>query len=631
MQVEFDRIAEVIDRLRSPVPAASAEAAAEPARPAPAIGLKASAEVLDTLINEAGEVSIARSRLENVLYHARMTAQELTANVDRLRGQLRELEMQAETQAHSSQADADSSEFDPLEFDRYTRLQELTRLMAESVDDVSTAQENLLAGLGEADEALVHQGRMARSLQQELMHIRMVPLNSQAERLHRIVRQSGAELGRQARLSIEGGQTEVDRTILDKVMAPLEHLLRNAVAHGIEAADARRSAGKPEEGRIRLAASQEGHEFVLVIEDDGAGVDLDKVRRRGEALGWLKPDESVSRERLESLLFMPGFSTAEQVTQVAGRGVGLDVVRSEIAGIGGRVRLDTEAGRGTRFTIRLPITLALTQVVLAVAGNRPYALPANTVVLVKEVKADEWETIAAAGQVELEGLVFPLRSLAELTGQDAAPLEGKFRSVLLLRSGSERLALRVDRLAGNLEAVVKPIGPQLSRIVGIAGVTLLGDGRVALILDPFVLMERVPKLGVETVKAEMAAQPPLILIVDDSLTVRKITGKLLHRAGYRIATAKDGTEALEALQDERPAVMLLDIEMPRMDGFEVARHVRADAKTQGLPIIMITSRSAEKHRQHALDLGVNAYMGKPYKDEELLAEIGRLIGAKGNA
>ena len=636
LEAAYDRLAEGVDACRAPTApegaSAPAMAAQEgPAAPAEAVPLrqafKASAALLDTLINQAGEVSIARSRLENVLFHSKMTAQELTANVERLRAQLRELEMQAETQMQARFSTLEASQFDPLEFDRYTRLQELARLMAESVDDVATAQENLLAGLGEAEETLVQQGRMARSLQQELMRSRMVPLDSQAERLHRIVRQAGKELGRSAQLLIEGGQTEVDRSVLDKVLAPLEHLLRNAVAHGIEDADVRLAAGKPAEGSIRLSAGQEGHEFVLVLEDDGVGVDLDKVRRRAQSLGWLKPEEEAGQERLEAFLFMPGFSTAEQVTQLAGRGVGLDVVRSEIASIGGRVRLESEPGRGARFTLRLPISLALTQVVLAIAGNRPFALPANTVVLVKEVKAEAWQAMTDAGYVELERQVYPLRSLAELTGQTAAPLEGRLRTVLLLRSGAERIALRVDRLDGNLEAVVKPIGPQLSRIIGISGVTLLGDGRLALIIDPFILMNRVPLLApASEAEEEAVTQPPLILVVDDSLTVRKITGRLLHRAGYRVATAKDGVEALEALQDELPAAMLLDIEMPRMDGFEVARHVRADAQTQDLPIIMITSRSAEKHRQHALDLGVNAYMGKPYQDEALLAEIARLIG-----
>jgi len=215
--------------------------------------------------------------------------------------------------------------------------------------------------------------------------------------------------------------------------------------------------------------------------------------------------------------------------------------------------------------------------------------------------------------------------------QAALAPEGKYRTVMLLASGGERLALRVDRLIGNYEAVVKNIGPQLARVVGVAGATVLGDGRVALILNPFALAERAAAAAPSAASASQEQGPsgeqkPLVLVVDDSLTVRKITGRLLHREGYRVATAKDGMEALEFLEDERPAVMLLDIEMPRMDGFETTRHVRANELTRDLPIIMITSRSADKHRQHALELGVDVYMGKPYQEAELLAEIARFAG-----
>jgi chemosensory pili system protein ChpA (sensor histidine kinase/response regulator) len=503
----------------------------------------------------------------------------------------------------------DEGHFDPLEFDRYTRLQELTRLMAESVNDVSTAQENLLGSLNEVEHALLQQSRTTRSLQQELMHIRMVRLNSQAERLHRIVRQAAKEVGRSAHLLIEGGDIELDRSVLDKAMVPFEHLLRNAVAHGIEPAERRQAQGKPEYGDIRLTAQQDGTDVVLTLSDDGAGIDLDRVRARAEAMGWLRPGEMAERERLEAFLFMPGFSTMDKVTQVAGRGVGLDVVRSEIASVGGRIRLDSEPGRGTRFSIRLPATLALAQVVLARAGDQVYAIPSGMVVLVRELHEAEWHELVAAGGMDLDGLNYPLRSLAELTGQPPLPVEGHSRTVLLLRSGDERVAMRVDKLQGNAEAVVKAIGPQLSRVPGIAGATVLPDGRVALIVNPFALMESAPAEAASVVEsARTEAMLPLVLVVDDSLTVRKITGRLLHREGYRVATAKDGVEALECLHDERPAVMLLDIEMPRMDGFEVARHVRADPELHDLPIIMITSRTADKHRDHALELGVIRYM-----------------------
>jgi chemosensory pili system protein ChpA (sensor histidine kinase/response regulator) len=639
LEHEYDSLAEQVDQLRpGTAPAAAPQVIRAVATTSPTAAqqaeedagirqaFRAKANILDNLINEAGEVSIARSRIEAALNNYRQTAQELTANVERLRSQLRELEIQAETQVGARLSMMDESHFDPLEFDRYTRLQELTRLMAESVNDVSTAQDNLLAGLSDAEYALLQQSRTTRNLQQELMHIRMVRLNSQSERLHRIVRQAAKELHRSARLHIEGGDIELDRTVLDKAMAPFEHLLRNAVAHGIEAPEVRQADGKPEYGDVRLEARQEGTEVVLTLSDDGGGIRLDKVRARAEALGWVKPGEDVERERLESFLFMPGFSTVESVTQVAGRGVGLDVVRSEIASVGGRVRVESEPGRGTRFTIRLPATLALSQVVLASAGDQVYAIPAGMVVLVKEMQDTDWHAAVTVGKMELDGQAYPLRSLAELTGQQPNPVEGRYRTVLLLRSGDERVALRVDKLESSAEVVVKAIGPQLSRVPGVAGATVLADGRVSLILNPFALVEQAPAIAMQVTQEAMAEErAPLVLVVDDSLTVRKITSRLLQREGYRMTTAKDGVEALEALQDELPAVMLLDIEMPRMDGFEVARHVRADRRTHGLPIIMITSRTADKHREHALELGVNDYMGKPYQEEELLAAIAKYV------
>jgi chemosensory pili system protein ChpA (sensor histidine kinase/response regulator) len=631
LEHDYDHIADLVERLRpghaapsEATPAAAhATAMDEPRLRSP---FKSHPAELDTLINETGEVSIARARIENVLANYKQTAEELTANIDRLRAQLRELDLQAETRMRARQATVDDSQFDPLEFDRYTRLQELTRLMAESVNDVSTAQEGLVANIGEAEAALAHQAKMTRSLQQQLMRIRMVPLNSQAERLHRIVRQAAKETGHKARLHIDGGATELDRGVLDKVLGPLEHLLRNAVAHGIEAPEARKAAGKADYGEIRLAARAEGNEIVLSLSDDGAGIDLQRVRQRAEELGWIKPGETVERERLEAMLFLPGLSTARQITQVAGRGIGLDVVKSELAGIGGRIRLVSEPGTGTQAILRLPLTLALAQVVLARAGDQTYALPANLIALVREIRLEDWPAIAETGSVEFDGQRFPLRSLTQLTGQEARPLEGRYRTLLLLRAGNERMALRVDSLQGNLEAVVKNIGPQLARIVGIAGATVLGDGRVALILNPFALLEQQPESRHEpqVAAAYQEEQAPLILVVDDSLTVRKITGRLLGRHGYRVVTAKDGAEAMERLQEERPEVMLLDIEMPRMDGFEVTRHVRADAKTRDLPIIMISSRTAEKHRQHAFELGVDTFMGKPYQDEALLGEIDTL-------
>ncbi len=652
LETVYDYLADLVDRLKpgyvEPV-ADMAEAGAEAsdqasptaaekghaAAPIPAARLEAEmhtrqslrlkSDIMDTLLNEAGEVAIARARIENVLASYKQTTQELAANVDRLRSQLRELEIQAESQMHSRLSQVAESQFDPLEFDRFSRLQELTRQMAESVNDVATAQDNLLSGLNETDNALQLQARMTRHLQHELMHIRMVPLNTLAERLYRVVRQTAKETGRKAQLELDGGHTELDRAVLDKIAAPMEHLVRNAVAHGIEMPDVRNEMGKAEYGELRLSARQEGNEIVIALADDGAGIDLTAVRQQAEARGWLKPGEVVEQEQLEQMLFRSGFSTAKHVTEIAGRGVGLDVVKNEIASIGGRVKLETETGKGARFTIRLPLTLALTQVVLARAGGLTWALPASLVKLVRELKVEQINALHEAGQMEIDGEVFPLRTLADLVGRKALPEEGRFRSVLLLRAGEQRLAIRVDAMEGNYEAVVKNIGPQLARIAGISGATVLGDGRVALILNPFQLAERAHVHEVEH-ELEVINLAPLIMVVDDSLTVRKITSRFLQREGYRVTTARDGVEALELLQEEMPSAMLLDIEMPRMDGFEVVRNVRSKPATRGLPIIMITSRTAEKHRSHALEAGANGYMGKPYQETELLAEIQRLTG-----
>jgi chemosensory pili system protein ChpA (sensor histidine kinase/response regulator) len=681
LEADYDRLAAMVDALQGkpggePVaPTQTApqpgpvEAAVTPLTPAEPVvqtvteedlrlrqTLRLKANILDTLLNEAGEVAIARARVQNLLDTYKQTAQELTANVERLRNQLRELEIQAESQLRSRLARTagqlgntsnagegipvqapdpepgqppldESWQFDPLEFDRYTRLQELTRLLSESVNDVSTAQDNLLAGIDEADRALHQQSRMTRNLQHELMRLRMVPFDTLSERLHRVVRQAAKDLGRKAQLEIEGARIELDRTVLDRIAAPLEHLLRNAVAHGIEPPQLRQAAGKPEQGRIRVSLQQEGNEIVIVLDDDGAGVNLGAVRARAEALGWIAPTEEVSGERLESFLFTPGFSTADQVTEVAGRGIGLDVVKNEIAGVGGRVRLDTEPGRGTRFTLRLPLTLAVTPVVLARAGGQTFALPANLVALVREVRQEELAALQQAGELEAGGERYPLRSLAELLDLHSQPGEGRYRTLLLLRSGTERLALRIDALEGNFEAVMKNTGPQVARITGIVGATVLADGRIALILNPFALAERAPARKAEAEAIEGAVeQPPLVMVVDDSLTMRKITSRLLQREGYRVVTAKDGVEALELLQDEAPAVMLLDIEMPRLDGYEVTRAIRANSRLAHIPIIMITSRTAEKHRRHAFELGVNHYMGKPYDEQALLNEIARLTG-----
>jgi chemosensory pili system protein ChpA (sensor histidine kinase/response regulator) len=555
---------------------------------------------------------------------------DLTENVIRLRRQLREIEIQAETQMQSRSARADEAHagFDPLEFDRFTRFQELTRMMAESVNDVSTVQQNLLKNLDDANAAIIAQARLNREVQQRLMAVRMVPFGSLADRLYRIVRQTSKELNKRVNLEIRGSQVELDRSVLDTIGAPLEHMLRNAIAHGLEERDVRLARGKPEAGEISLALKQESNEVILSLRDDGAGLDFERIRSRAVAAGLLRENEDAATERLADLIFAPGFTTAAEVSQLAGRGVGMDVVKTAVSSLGGRIDINSTAGQGVEFRLYIPLTLAVTKALLVRAGNRSYAIPSVMIEQVLDLKEEALADIRDAGAAEWLGQRYPFSYLPHLLG-DAQAVPEKHRQywTLLLRSGTHRISVQVDELIGNQEIVVKNIGPQLARVIGIDGATVLGSGEVVLILNPVALSSRAPLAAsvapVPTAPTRVdgeatAAALPTVMVVDDSLTVRKITGRLLAREGYQVILAKDGVEALEKLLDVLPDVMLVDIEMPRMDGFDLTRNIRADDHLQAIPIIMITSRTADKHRHYAFEIGVDDYLGKPYQEDELL-------------
>ena len=616
--------------------------------PAAQVHLRVRADLVDRLVNEAGEVAIARGRIEGELLALKGSLLDLTENVIRLRNQLREVEIQAESQMQSQQALATerSLEFDPLEFDRFTRFQEVTRMMAESVNDVATVQQNLLRNLDHANAAVAAQARISRELSQRLMGVRMVPFESLAERLHRVVRQAAKDSGKRANLDIRHGQTELDRSVLDKMAGPLEHLLRNSVGHGLEDSATRLAAGKEAIGQITVSLAQEGNEIVVAIADDGAGLNFERIRQHAVGRGLIPADAEADEATLTQLIFQPGFSTAEELTALSGRGVGMDVVKSETASLGGRIEVTTAAGRGTTFRIYLPLTLAVAQAVLVTSGNRTYAIPSSMIEQATEHKPDSAAQARSAGIIEWLGNRYPYHYLPRLLGDgNAVPPPARRHWILLVKGGTERVALEVDSLSGNQEVVVKAVGPQLARVSGLAGATVLGSGEVALIINPVALATRAAErssgpvqvlvAGAEAPTADTtttAGQPApapattatataAVMVVDDSLTVRKISGRLLARHGYHVLTAKDGVDALEQLGEVMPDVMLLDIEMPRMDGFDLARNIRADKRLRHIPIIMITSRTADKHRQHAAEIGVNYYLGKPYDEEELLARI----------
>ncbi len=612
------------------------------------------ADILDRLVNQAGEVSISRSKLETEVGTLRLSLGELSENVSRLRYQLREIEMQAESQISSNMGASAEREFDPLEFDRFTRLQELTRMMAESVNDVGTVQQNLNRTVDSAATDLTVQARLTRDLQQDLMRVRMVQFASISERLFRVTRQAAKEMDKRVNLDIRGSAVEVDRSVLEKMVGPFEHLLRNAIVHGIESRDRRREAGKSETGELRVEIRQEGNEVVIHFSDDGQGLNLNSIRNKALSNGLLAEQDDMSDAEVTDLIFHPGFSTAEEVTELAGRGIGMDVVRSEAASLGGRVSITSEAGKGAQFTIHLPLTLAVTQVVILSTGGNIYAIPSVLVEQVQQLKTGPLAVAYNEGAVVWQSQRVPMHYLSALLGDnDATPVTQHYSPLLILKSGNDRVALHVDEVLGNREVVVKNIGPQLSRMIGIAGATVLGSGEIVLILNPVPLAQRAtheniraPRLAQSDAPdnmgavAEMASfEPaarhvapvqglrtqPIVMVVDDSLTVRRVTQRLLTREGYQVVLAKDGVDALEHLQSITPDVMLVDIEMPRMDGFDLTRNIRDDERTRAIPIIMITSRTAAKHRNFAMELGVNEYLGKPYQEDELVELIAGFI------
>jgi chemosensory pili system protein ChpA (sensor histidine kinase/response regulator) len=632
-----------IDWARFAPAAAGAQApAAERVVPA-AAAVRVRAGLLDRLVNQAGEVSITRARIDADVKQLQGALVDLTDSLDRMRKQLRDIELHAETQISSRMeaAKAAAQNFDPLEMDRFTRFQELTRFMAESVNDVATLQRGLQRTLQSTEDELAAQARLTRELQDDLLRTRMVEFDNLADRLYRVVRQAAKETGKTVRLDIIGGAIEIDRGVLERMAGPFEHLLRNSVAHGVEAADIRLAAGKDAGGLVTVTVAQSGNEVAVEVADDGAGLDLARIRSLAVSRGVLPADAETSDAELAQIIFKPGFSTADTVTELAGRGVGLDVVRAEVNAMGGRIETSTEAGRGSRFRLLLPLTTAVTQVVMLRCGDAQVAVPTPLIEIVRRVPTAAVDQGYETGRFDYAGESVPFFWLAALlrAGSRGDTSVGRTQTVVVIRSAAQRVAVHVDEVLGNQEVVVKNVGPQLSRLPGLAGVTLLPSGVVALIYNPVALATvyaeaaraqmkagvLVPALPQQT-QAE-AGRAPLVMVVDDSLTVRRVTQRLLVREGYRVVTAKDGMDALERLAEERPVCLLSDIEMPRMDGFDLVRNVRADKRLAGLPVVMITSRIAQKHRDYAAELGVQHYLGKPYSEEELLALVAGFAGA----
>jgi chemosensory pili system protein ChpA (sensor histidine kinase/response regulator) len=604
--------------------------------------IRVRADMLDTLVNHAGEVSIYRSRLEQQTASFRSTLTEHEQTVSRLRSQLRMLEIETETQIiaryHQEHRDNAAATFDPLELDRFSQLQQYSRALAESVSDLVSLQTMMDDLTRQTETLLLQQQKVNAELQEGLMQTRMLPFDAMVPNLRRTLRQAASDVGKRAQLVVEGANGEMDRNMLDRIKAPFEHMLRNAVAHGIEAPQAREAAGKNAEGTVRIQVAREATEVVVRLSDDGAGMDRDAIREKAIERGLLRPDARVSDDQIFQLTQVPGFSTAEKVTQVAGRGVGMDVVANEIKQLGGTLAIESQRGTGTTFVMRLPFTLAVTQALIVRIGETNFAIPMTSVHGVAKVEPNELAHRMADddAQFEYAGEDYAIHDLPQLLGVHviASPDEGDI-PLLLARSGDLRAAIRVDAVLGSREIVVKPVGPQVSSVPGILGATIMGDGSVLMILDLAPLVRHGVARQAFEAEAALPQAPrkqdevrvkPLVMVVDDSITMRKVTGRVLERHEFEVMTAKDGVDALEKLNERVPDLMLLDIEMPRMDGYELATAMKADERLAGVPIIMITSRTGDKHRQRAFDIGVDRYIGKPYQENDLVVQINDVLG-----
>ena len=597
--------------------------------------VRVQADQLDTLFNAAGEVNVFHDRFNQQLVGIGFNLNEYEQTIRRLRMQLRAMEMETEAQIafrYEREAENPNQEFDPLEMDRYSYMQQLSRSLAESANDLENIRESIGDLVRDSEGMLSQQSRIGAELQDGLMKTRMVRFSNLSMRLRRVVRQTAQQMHKKVELDIIGADQELDRSVQERMLAPLEHMLRNAVFHGIEKPVERREARKSEVGKIKVQVDRDGSFIVLRITDDGRGIDPKAIRRKAETLGLIRADEPRNDNEVIQFIMHKGFSTADDVSQIAGRGVGMDVVDSEIKQLGGTLNISSKVKQGTVFTIRLPLTLAINQALLVQLNDDAYAIPISVIEGVVRITGVELESNLTQQLTEYEYAeqTYSMYYLGALlgTGTPAVLNPDALYPLLMVRSGDKHFAIIVDDMVGRQEIVVKPVGPQISSVPGISGATILPNGKVALILDVGGMIRDdifAIDLHTEYEQEKDKANTPVVMVVDDSITIRKVTARVLERNNLDVVTAKDGLDAIALLQDVVPDLFLMDIEMPRMDGFELAMHVKSDSRFRHIPIIMITSRTGEKHRDRATQIGVERYLGKPFQENELMHEINELL------
>jgi len=646
-------------------PASSSIPPAEPASPAPLAAAPAAPSAapsrgsiagmrLDLLVNVAGELVAARRRLEGRLRELERVGEVLSLSRTRMAkavGEFEELQGsgvdsstgQGELQSASVKKSKPDPLFAELDLDRFDHVDMVGRSLAEITADLAVAQTQvagLARGLSE-DTGWIQ--RLTGTLRSEITRARLVPVGRMFARVARQVREAASATGKSVALEVTGESVEVDSAIVEQMTAPILHLLQNAITHGIEREDERRARGKPAQGKISLRASHRGGSIHIEMSDDGRGIDLERLKAEAVRRGLVPPEVARLMDGTEALelIFLPGLSTASAVTPSAGRGVGLDVVRTTVGRLNGEVTVATEAGAGTRFTIRLPLTVLVSEALLVRVGSEILAIPVNAVKRIVAVPCDEVERAGRAERVRVEDQPLDLLRLDRLLG--LTPDEERARlCVVALRAAGRPVALAVDELLGKEEIVVRGLGEFLGNVGPFGGATLSDEGRIILLLDPARLLETpaasaataVPARAAPPITPAAPAEPPAprrVLLVDDSISVRKFVGQMLERAGFAVVTAADGVEGLQVLEETPVDAVITDLEMPRLNGFELIQELRRRAATRDLPIVVLTTRVGAKHLNLARWLGVTDYVAKPVDEPAFLRLMDSVTAPKGPA
>jgi chemotaxis protein histidine kinase CheA/ActR/RegA family two-component response regulator len=650
------------------------------------LSVRVSLSKLDELVNLFGELLVNRTILEERIQRLNRLVAEAGVSSARLRdvGQRLESRFEAATlpsgrsvqvmpgegkqqslssiAAYTSNGRAEPAhlaEFDELELDRYTEFHQLARGLSEGISDMTTLSSEMEGVIRDSESAFGRESRLSTTFQDRLMKARLVPLSTMIPRLYRTARAVALKQGKEFELVLEGQETEVDRTVIEEIAGPLLHLMRNAVNHALETPEVRLQRGKPSAGQIKLSAAYEGNQVVITVRDDGTGIDPERIRNEAIARGLIRPNQVLSNNEIIELIFRPGFSTAEVLSEESGRGVGLDVVRDSVARLRGGMEVESMPGQGTAFTMKFPTSLAIQNAMMVQVAGQQFAIPTVMVEAIGRLDNFKHTNYGGRPAVLVQNQAYPLSSLAQLLDLPTGDV-GEKAPLLLVRTDRHRVALVVDDIKGRMDVVIKSLGPHLRNVYGIAGGTVLGNGRVMLVLELLELLasragsrgasvtpaqlETFARDAAQTRQAVQVERPTTIaptvpaqranvsaprgkhiLVVDDSPSVRRVVSTMLKQHQWEVQTARDGVEALEMITQQAPAAVLLDIEMPRMDGYELMATVRAQEQYRTLPLVVLTSRAAAKHQQRALQLGASAYVVKPYQDEELINILNALV------